>query len=364
MRRRRDATSRIGAVAVALLMLLVGVVLIGPGPVWFVRLGHQSLSLDLARDLFGEDVPIPLNDKHDGEWYWNLARDPLLNDKAALDTRLDRPAYRAQRIGYPLLAAPWKLGGETSLVWGLVMTNLVALGAGTAIAAGLVRRLGCRPAAVLAFPLAPATFIAVFGDLPDAIAIAACLGALLAVHRRDLRWVVVASIIAVLAKDVMIIGLVGLAVLGPGIPRRFRIALVVPGAVAGALWAGYVRLRLGSDGGALQEFVAVPYRGIRDAWVDRWQPGGRPELLFASILLALLSLVVVVLFIRRRTPELAMAVPFALLVPFFSPQVLDVPINSYRGVGPMLTLLVLEVYREARNRVDDEVATAALATPG
>ena len=50
------------------------------------------------------------------------------------------------------------------------------------------------------------------------------------------------------------------------------------------------------------------------------------------------------MFVKQRTPELAVAVPFAAMVPFFTPQVLDIPINSFRGTGPMLTLLVYAAY--------------------
>ena len=43
------------------------------------------------QELFGDDVTARLDDKHDGEWFWNLARDPFLRDTDALEERLDRP---------------------------------------------------------------------------------------------------------------------------------------------------------------------------------------------------------------------------------------------------------------------------------
>jgi hypothetical protein len=94
---------------------------------WFLHLGRTGPALGEARRLLGDDVEVPNRIGHDGASFWVLARDPLLVDPDAAEPLLDRPAYRARRIGYPLLAAPWRLGGEQALLWGMVVTNLAAV---------------------------------------------------------------------------------------------------------------------------------------------------------------------------------------------------------------------------------------------
>ena len=340
----RTSRVRIAAIGfgVVAALVLVGAFTIGPDA--YLQLGEESLSLDLARDLFGDDVTVRLEDKHDGEWFWNLARDPFLSDPDALAPRLDRPVYRSQRLLYPLLASPFRAVSETALLWGLVLVNLVAIGLGSWLSVLHTELLRLPPRAVIGYIVNPAIFLAPFLDVSDALAVTAVLFALYAARRGRTGWVVAASVAAVLAKESMLAGLLGLALLAPGVRRQDRVAAVVPGVVAGGLWALYVRARFSGQETQVQEFLLVPFKGIVDSWTERWSHIGGYANLAMALVLALLAVVVIVMFVRKRTPELAVAVPFAAMVPFFTPQVLDIPINSYRATGPMLTLLVWSAY--------------------
>ena len=51
---------------------------------------------------------------------------------------------------------------------------------------------------------------------------------------------------------------------------------------------------------------------------------------------------VVIRFVRRRTIELWAALPYALIVPFFSFQVVNRSINLVRGLGPVLLFLLVD----------------------
>jgi hypothetical protein len=340
----RTARMRVAAVAFGVLTLLVALGLVAYGPDVYLQLGDESYSLDLAKELFGDDVTARLDDKHDGEWFWNLARDPFLRDTDALEERLDRPVYRSQRVLYPLLASPFRAISETALLWALVVVNLVAIGFGGWLAARHTELLRVPPRAVIGYFVNPAVFLAPFLDVSDALAVTAVLAALYAARRGRTGWVAVASVVAVLSKESMLAGLLGLALLAPGVRRSDRIAAVVPGAFAGGLWALYVRARFSGEETQVQEFLLVPFKGIVDAWQDRWSHFGGYANLATALALALLAVIVIVMFLKQRTPELAVAVPFAAMVPFFTPQVLDIPINSYRGIGPLVTLLVWAAY--------------------
>lgn len=327
----------------ATLALAVVVVLMAStqgGPAYFVQLGEKSRALELAREVLGDDVPTPLADGHDGESYWLLARDPSLSEGASLAARLDRPAYRAQRIAFPVLAAPWRLAGEHALLWGLVITNLVAVGVGTFLTGSLASRLGGSAKVGYAFAANPLVWLSLLFDFSDAVALVGLVGAVWALRRCQIGLAGALGGLAALAKESSLLGLVSVALLARGLSPRERVVLVAPGAASAALWRLYVISQPGFGAGAqVQEFVLAPFSGLVDAWRNGWSPTG--EWVAAAISLSLIPLAAVVLIAwwrRRDSIELCAALPYALFVPFLSAQVLDIPINLIRAIGPALTL--------------------------
>ncbi len=105
---------------------------------------------------------------------------------ATLIAYTDRPAYRAERVAYPLLAAPFRLGGEQALVWGLVVVNLAIVAVGAYVTARLAQRIGAPVQAGYAFALNPLVLAALVLDLADALTVATLVGLVLAVRRQ--RW--------------------------------------------------------------------------------------------------------------------------------------------------------------------------------
>ncbi len=309
------------------------------GPGYFLGLGDKSTALDIARSVLGPDVPTPLADGHDGENFWLLARDPTLSEKD-LASHLDRPLYRAQRIGYPLLAAPWRLGGEQALLWGLVVTNLLAVGAGTWMAGSLVARSGGPALAGYAFAANPLVWFALLFDFSDAVALAALVGVVWAVRCRRPGVAGVLAIVGALAKESTCLGIGAVALLARGLTVRQRALVALPAAVSVVSWRLYVMSRPGfGQDPQVQEFVAVPFSGFVDAWRQGWSPSG--QWLDAGVALAFIpiAVLVVVLWWRHRgSVELCAALPFALFVPFLSAQVLGIPVSSVRAIGPALTL--------------------------
>ena len=310
------------------------------GPAYFIQLGQQSRALELARELLGDDVPTPVADGHDGESYWLLARDPTLSGGEDLARNFDRPLYRAQRIGYPALAAPWRLGGEQALLWGLVVTNLVAVAVGTYVTGSMVVRRGGSRLAGYVFAANPLVWLSLLFDFSDAVALAALVAAVWALRGRRPGWAAVFAVVAALAKESSLLGLGALAVLTPGLGRRERALAVIPAAAGVGLWRLYVMAQpgFGSDP-QVQEFVLRPFSGFVDAWQLGWSPMG--DWIYAAISMALVPIAALVVWAwwrHRDSIELCAALPYALFVPFLSAQVLDIPINSVRAIGPALTL--------------------------
>jgi hypothetical protein len=314
------------------------------GPEWFLHLGHNNEpNLAFARHVFGPNVVVPHTDGHDGRYFWAQARDPLLLHPRADAPLLDRPVYRYQRVAYPLLAAPWRAFGERALLWGLVGTNIVLIGAGAFVAALLALEVGAPSRAALGFILCPAVVIAGIGDLSDALAIGALLLSLLLLLRGRFGWACTAGVVAVLAKEPMLLGLAGVGLLWTALDRRRRILLVVVPGVVALAWALYVRWRLGWPPTSVEEFAA-PLYGYVDAWRRGWSTAGNWADGAAALALVPFAVVVAVRWWRRRTLLLHAAIPFALLVPFFSAQVLDILLNSVRAVGPAVPLVWIDFY--------------------
>ena len=155
-----------------------------------------------------------------------------------------------------------------------MLVNLTVIGFGSWLAVQHTELLRLPPRAVIGYIVNPAIFLAPFLDVSDALAVTAVLGALYAARRGRTGWVAVASIVAVLSKESMLAGLARARAARAGRPAQDRIAAVVPGALAGGLWALYVRARFSGQETQVQEFLLVPFKGIVDAWNERWSHVG------------------------------------------------------------------------------------------
>jgi len=103
---------------------------------------------------------------YDGQFYYYLARDPLLraSDPGSF---LDRPAYRYARVLYPLLAWAAALGQASAIPWMLLGVSLGAVVIGTVAAVDVVRLLGASRWLALVFAFSPAVMVGLVADLTE-----------------------------------------------------------------------------------------------------------------------------------------------------------------------------------------------------
>ena len=171
-------------------------------------------------------------------------------------------------------------------------------------------------------------------DLSEIVALCGLAGTVLFVRRGKWGAATAAAVVAVLAKEAAwpVVVAVAIGSMDATWVRRLRLA-AVPVLFAGA-WALYVRTRFGADGWRAEEFTAVPFGGYLDAWRLAWQPAHHWGDLIAAVVGVVASVAVVVRFVRRRTIELWAALPYALVVPFFSFQVVNRSINLVAASDP------------------------------
>ncbi|MCL4535839.1 MAG: hypothetical protein M1370_11865 [Bacteroidetes bacterium] len=242
------------------------------------------------------------SDGYDGQYYYLIARDPFLLHGILPD------AYRRQRILYPLVASLLAAGQPGALSYSLLAVNLMALGATVLLLGALLRQdTALGPWWALAGGLSAGMVVSIQNDLPDPLALAFSLAALLLYRRHRLRWAAAALALALLSKENAVLFLVAL-VLMEAAHHRWRGAGTLAASALpylsyqAMLFAatGQIGL-LGSGGGSN---LALPLTGIA-AGVAHWRYDSWPELARSGgsvLALMLVALAVPALWSRTGWP--------------------------------------------------------------
>lgn len=211
---------------------------------------------------FSEGNPAG-NEGYDGQFAYYIAVDPLGGWQ-----RCDVPAYRYQRILYPLLARALALGQESAIPYALPLINLFALGAGTWLAERILCRYGVSRWYAITYGLYAGQLMSVRLDLNEPLAHALVLAAILAIERKRLGWGAALFALAALAKETALVFVGGYLLyllvrregkqmawltLGVGLPFAAWQAL---------LWAWLGRPGLGSGGAGATSWEIIPYHGL------------------------------------------------------------------------------------------------------
>lgn len=308
-------------------------------PSVFVAFGELStVETEYGQELLGEVVTRPQLG-HDGRFFFAQANDPFYFQPEKHAVVLDRPIHRAQRMLYPTLAGLFGLLPPAGVVWGMLVVNLLALGAGSLlvglIAAGRNRSLWLGLAFALNFALINEIDIGGAGVVAAAFAVAGVL----AWERGRQGWAAVAISCAVLSREVMAmtwLGLIVLTALRRG--RQSRILLTLPPITAVA-WRVYVTWRLSSIspaagiGESLESF-SLPFVGLARA-VRTWLEDPLDLALNAVVLVVLV--VFAIRAVRSRDALAWGSVGFVALAPFLSYPIWAEPYDISRAVAPVFT---------------------------
>lgn len=233
MDRSRDwACVRVGMVA-----------LVGYGLFTLLRLALQGFdpsSFVLASEFFCDRAHAPQAltiypnaAGYDGQFYYRLALNPFTTQETEFGITLDAPAWRQQRILYPLLAHILSFGDPRATLWVLIGLNLAGLGAIAWLGARIARDAGLSPWWGLAFAVYPGFVITLSRDLTEITAAAFLLAGFHALRRERAGWAAAAWSLAVLSRETTLLAPGALAMVelwrrARGGPRGPMAAWVAP----------------------------------------------------------------------------------------------------------------------------------------
>jgi hypothetical protein len=202
---------------------------------------------------------------YDGQFNYYIALDPR---PQAAGVRLDVPAYRYQRILYPLLAWALSGGNSTSLPWILLAINLAALPLATLLASELLRNRGASPWHSVPFGLWVGLLGSLRTDLSEPFALALVALAILLDDRGRPFGSGLVLALAAFAKETTLVFLLAWAVWGGLAERRASTAFLrlLP-AVPFILYQGWLHwvfgsFGMGSGGAQGTPFEMVPFFGL------------------------------------------------------------------------------------------------------
>lgn len=343
--RTRRAIWCVALVGILLSMLFTVRALAGADwdPTMFVAFGEDATpTTEFAEERLG-DVFLRAGQGHDGKFFFVQANDPWVLDPDTNAQALDRPLYRSQRMLYPLLAGGFGLFGPGTIVWALLVVNLVAMGAGTLITAQIARDMGGSPWWGLAFALNVGFVSELNIAGAGVVAAVAAFWAVLMFIRDRVGAGIGLLVAAVLAREAMLIAVAGIA-LWLWLERRRKTAAIVAAlpAMAVGFWAAYLRLRIGEGSVPAQvEEIGWPFVGFVEAFAS-W--GDDPlDLVVGLAMIALFILFTRRVLLSRHVVGWAF-LGFVALGLVFTEQVWRSYFDITRAVAPIITSFVLLVF--------------------
>ena len=342
------AVGVVGAIVAAAYVLLI-LFRHGFDPSIMLALGEDAPSQTAyAERMLGRDVVVREFLGHDGKFFFIQANDPWILDPMEHAAFLDRPLYRSQRMLYPMLAGGFGSFTASVIVYSMVGINIVAVGIGSATTARLAQATGASRWLGLAFCFNPG----VLGELDigggGVVALSLGMAGLLALQRRAFGWAFVGMGGSVLARETMVLFVVGAAFGYWLATRQISLKLALIPTFAALAWRTYASFQLGPVGnpGASADAVAYnlssyPLEGLALSFRTWVEDPGRFTWTFCLILLMLM-------FGRRalksRNAIGWSGVPILFLAAMLSENVWREPYDIARAVAPIFTIYAVLLF--------------------
>jgi len=241
-------------------------------PIALAEIGSKYAELDPA----GEPG-------YDGQFSYYIAREL---DPHKVEPFLDVPAYRYQRILYPLLARSLALGQEALIPWTLLGINWIVHGLATLGVSWVLHKHNVRTVYALGYGLWVGLISSVGLDLHEPLAYGLIVGAWVLKEKRHENAFALLLVIALFAKETTL--LFWFAALFPAWKQRSSNRSFMLLALGGLLfafmqwwlWVVFGSVGIGSGGDMASGFELIPFMGlIRIGFID-WRVFGLFLLIF------------------------------------------------------------------------------------
>jgi hypothetical protein len=211
------------------------------------------------------DGDIAGSEGYDGQFAYYIAIHPNPDD---VSCQLDVPAYRYQRILYPLLARFLSLGQEAWIPWLLIVVNVLSQVVATAFLCWILASIQIPVRYSLIYGLWAGAVVGVGTDLYEPLAFSLVLAAMVARRKEKLWLSSLFMTCSLFTKETMILFWIAF-VLSDLIMKKGlweRSLTLLPGVCYG-IWQGWLYLRFGAfgltSGGAMATpFEWIPYAGF------------------------------------------------------------------------------------------------------
>ena len=197
---------------------------LGGGPASFVVAGDQFVRVAAAP----AGLPVTHGPGYDGQFFYRLALRPWTQHRTEFGITFDEPAYRQQRIVYPLVSFVVGRGAPAATAWVLLGCNIAAAAALGWLGAALARRRTRHALWGLAFAAYPGFVLVIARDLADLLAAALLLAGILALDRQRPVLAAATLTLAGLTRESTLVLPLALAVLWTVDAIRYRSIVAVP----------------------------------------------------------------------------------------------------------------------------------------
>jgi hypothetical protein len=299
--------------------------------------GGDPLALATLGTRFSEGDPNG-TEGYDGQFAYYIARDPLNGWRLC-----DIPAYRYQRILYPILARLLALGQEKLIPYVLPLINVAALAAGTWLTEQILCHYKKSRWYALTYGLYAGLLMSARLDLNEPLAYGLGQAAILSTERDRWKLATLFFALGALAKETVLVFVAGYLLFL--LARRhwcrwagLALGVAVPFlAWQGALWAWFGRPGLGSGGAGDTGWEWLPFRGL-------WSVGAinLRVLVLLALVMVPLAVIPTLLSLWAAGRELwhGRWQPFTALVFANALVMLFLPQSTYREFLAMLRLTI------------------------
>ncbi len=229
---------------------------------------------------------------YDGQYYYYIAHDPFIQGQSY--DHIDFPAYRYQRIIYPLVVWLAAFGHSPLIPWMMVAVNLLGILLGTWFIILILKHFGRSPWYSLFYPASWGFLLCLLRSLPEPLAITFAVMAVYFYLKGKTARQVISLSLAGLTQETALLVSMGFLFYALGRKEFRRSLYLLSPFVAYLSWQLYLyaHFRIFSFLGGTQNF-GLPFQGILEKFILLGQ--GNPSYEKISELLYLILITILII---------------------------------------------------------------------